>query len=98
MADAYFAAGSLSPDEAQFAFGWGALLQLADDLQDLQQDLRQGILTVFTQAAARTPLGTPLDNLTTRTLSFGQRVMRQVDGMPSNHSAVNGASCETQIT
>ncbi len=94
LADAYLAAGSLSPDEAQFAFGWGALLQLADDLQDLQQDLRQGILTVFTQAAARTPLGMPLDDLTTRTLSFGQRVMRQVNRLPSNHSAVNGQAAK----
>ncbi len=94
VADAYLAAGSLSPDEAQFAFGWGALLQLADDLQDLQQDLRQGILTVFTQAAARAPLGMPLDDLTTRTLSFGQRVMRQVNRVPSNHSTANGQAAK----
>ncbi len=94
LADAYLVAGSLSPDEAQFAFDWGVLLQLADDLQDLQQDLREGILTIFTQAAARVPLGQPLDNLTTHTLNFGHRVMRQVDRMPSNHSALNGAAAK----
>ncbi len=91
LADAYLAAGSLSPEEAQFAFSWGVLLQIADDLQDLQQDLREGILTVFTQAAARVRPGPPLDNLTTRTLDFGHRVMNQMDGMSSNHSALTGA-------
>jgi hypothetical protein len=88
LADAYLVAGSLSPEEAQFAFDWGVLLQLADDLQDLQQDLREEILTIFTQAAARAPL----DNLTTHTLNFGHRVMSQVDRMPSNHSARNGTA------
>jgi hypothetical protein len=88
LADAYLVAGSLSPEEAQFAFDWGVLLQLADDLQDLQQDLREEILTIFTQAAARAPL----DSLTTHTLNFGHRVMRQVDRMPSNHSAHNGTA------
>jgi hypothetical protein len=91
LADACLVAGSLSPDEAQFAFDWGVLLQLADDLQDLQQDLREGILTIFTQAAARASVA-PLDNLTTHTLNFGHQVMRQVDRMPSNHSALNGAA------
>jgi hypothetical protein len=90
LADACLVAGSLSPDEAQFAFDWGVLLQLADDLQDLQQDLREGILTIFTQAAARASL----DNLTTHTLNFGHRVMSQVDRMPSNHSALNGAAAK----
>jgi hypothetical protein len=35
LADAHLAAGSLSREEAQFVFGWGALLQLVDDLQDI---------------------------------------------------------------
>jgi hypothetical protein len=91
LADAYLVAGSLSPDEAQFAFDWGVLLQLADDLQDLQQDLREAILTIFTQAAARASFA-PLDALTTHTLNFGREVMGHVDRMPSNHSAVNGAA------
>jgi len=96
LADAYLAAGSLSPEEAQFAFAWGVLLQLADDLQDLQQDLREGILTIFTQAAAclhrDPPLGIALDDLTTRTLNFGYRVMRQIDSIPSTYSALKGAA------
>jgi hypothetical protein len=95
LADAYLAAGSLSPDEARIAFDWGVLLQLADDLQDLPQDLREGILTVFTQSVARArpypPFRVPLDDLTTRTLNFGYRVMQQIDHMSSEH-ALNGAA------
>jgi hypothetical protein len=94
LADAYLVAGSLSRDEAQFAFDWGVLLQLADDLQDLQQDLREGIVTIFTQAAGRVSLGARLDALTSHTLNFGDRVMRQVDRMPSNNSAHPGAAAK----
>jgi len=78
LADAHLAAGSLSREEAQFVFAWGALLQLVDDLQDVRQDRREGALTIFTQAAGRVPL----DELTTHTLSFGQQVMRRMDQMP----------------
>ena len=78
LADAHLAAGSLSREEAEFVFAWGALLQLVDDLQDIRQDRREGALTIFTQAAGRVPL----DELTTHTLSFGQKVMRRMDQMP----------------
>ena len=78
LADGYLAAGSLSRQEAQFIFSWGALLQLVDDLQDIRQDRAEGSLTIFTQAAERVPL----NELTTRTLNFGQKVMRRLDQMP----------------
>src|SRR5208337_44075 len=64
--------------------GGFALLQLVDDLQDLRPDRREGALTIFTQAAGRVPL----DELTTRTLSFGQRVMRRMDQMPARSQAL----------
>ncbi|MBI3362357.1 MAG: class 1 isoprenoid biosynthesis enzyme, partial [Chloroflexi bacterium] len=56
LADAWLAAGELSPEQARFAFLWGVLLQLGDDLQDLTEDLDAGVLTLFTHAAARMPL------------------------------------------
>ena len=100
LADAYLAAGSLSPDEARVAFNWGVLLQLVDDLQDIQQDLREGNLTVFTQSVASARLGprrsTPLDDLTTRTLNFGCQVMRQVDRLSSDHSVLECAAAKRQ--
>jgi len=84
LADGHLAAGSLSREEAQFVFGWGVLLQLVDDLQDIRPDRREGSLTIFTQAAGRVPL----DELTTHTLSFGQAVMRRMDQMPVRNQAL----------
>ncbi len=81
LADAYLAAGELSPDEANFAFNWGVVLQLGDDLQDLYSDRSRGSLTLFTRAAAQ---GT-LDKITNRTLHFSQYVMTQMPG-PRNAS------------
>jgi hypothetical protein len=78
LADGYLAAGALSPQEAQFVFGWGVLLQLADDLQDVREDCRDGMLTVFSEIAGREPL----DERTSRALHFGQRVMQWMNGLP----------------
>jgi hypothetical protein len=77
LADGYLAAGALSLQEAQFVFGWGVLLQLADDLQDVREDCRDGMLTVFSEIAGREPL----DGRTNRTLHFGQRVMQWIGGL-----------------
>jgi len=84
LADGHLAAGTLSRKEAEIVFGWGALLQLVDDLQDLRQDQHEGSRTIFTQAAGRVPL----DDLTTHTLSFGQRVMRRMNQMPNRCQAL----------
>jgi hypothetical protein len=95
-ADACLVAGSLSPEEARVAFGWGVLLQLEDDLQDLQQDLREGNRTIFTQAVvdARSCAwsSASLDELTTRMLHFGSRVMRQIERMPTNRPSLRGTA------
>ena len=77
LADGYLAAGSLSPEQARFVFSWGVLLQLADDLQDVRQDRRDGMLTMFTERAT----AQPLDEVTNRTLHFGQRVMQWMEGL-----------------
>jgi len=71
LADGYLVAGSLTEAHAEFLFGWGAFLQLADDLQDVQQDGKDGLLTVFSQTAGRWPL----DTLTNRTFHFGAKVL-----------------------
>ncbi len=78
LADAYLAAGSLNPAEAQFAFAWGVALQLADDLQDVQEDSRAGVLTLFSLAAAEEPL----DALTSRTMQFARTVTQRAPRLP----------------
>lgn len=79
LADAYLAAGHLTPAEARFAFNWGVVLQLGDDLQDLCADRVRGSLTLFTQAAARETL----DAITNKTFHFSRRVMDQMGSLTS---------------
>lgn len=80
LADACFARGSLDEKESQFAFAWGVLLQLGDDLQDVREDLQRGSVTLFTRAVA---LGLPLDSLVTQLLNFSERVGVAMDALPT---------------
>jgi hypothetical protein len=75
LADGYLVAGSLTRRQATFMFGFGALLQLGDDLEDILQDSHDGLLTVFSQTARHWPL----DAVTTRTLHFGEQVLQYLD-------------------
>ena len=79
LADANLAAGSLTECEARFAFNWGVLLQLGDDLQDISSDRARGSRTLFTQTAIQGPL----DQLTNRTFHFSRIVMEQMSGLPN---------------
>jgi hypothetical protein len=80
LADACIARGWLSPQESRFAFEWGVLLQLGDDLQDVREDMQHGSVTLFTLAVA---LGVPLDTLATQLLSFSDHVAALMDDLPS---------------
>lgn len=48
LIDRYFADSHMSDDELQFFLGFGFILQLADDLQDISSDLLEGSQTLFT--------------------------------------------------
>lgn len=77
LADGYLVAGRLDPDQERFCFGFGAFLQLADDLQDVEEDARRGHMTVFSQAAAR---GETLDLLLFKYLRFMAAVLERNPG------------------
>ena len=47
LADAFLVKGQLDEEEMRFAFGYGAFLQLLDDLQDAESDRREGHQTIF---------------------------------------------------
>jgi hypothetical protein len=66
-------------EEIGFAFDWGVLLQLGDDLQDVQEDLDRGSATLFTLAAAD---GAKLDDLVMQLLQFSQVVADRMDRLP----------------
>ena len=79
LADACLAHGCLSEEESLFAFEWGVLLQLGDDLQDVRDDIRRGSLTLFSRAAV---LGRPLDALVIQLLNFSEHVAVRMDHLP----------------
>lgn len=72
LADGYLVAGELTAEQAAFLFGYGALLQIVDDLQDVAADRDSGLLTVFSQSAGRWKL----DRLVNRTFRYGDGVVR----------------------
>jgi hypothetical protein len=79
LADACLAYGSLTKHESRFAFEWGVLLQLGDDLQDVREDLQRGSMTLFSRAAAA---GRPLDGLTIQLLNFSEHVGKRMRELP----------------
>jgi hypothetical protein len=87
LADACLAQPWLAPEEIRFSFEWGVLLQLGDDLQDVQEDLDRGSITIFTRAAAE---GQVLDNLVLQLLHFGHQVANRIDCLPNGTPSLKG--------
>lgn len=85
LADACLARPWLTPEEIDFSFDWGVLLQLGDDLQDVREDLERGSVTLFTMAAAR---GLKLDGLVLQLLHFSQVVADRMDRLPYGSAIV----------
>jgi len=82
LADACLARGWMTAAESRFAFEWGALLQLGDDLQDVREDLRRGSVTLFTRAIRR---GEALDACVAQLLNFCERVAAGMEvAVPGN--------------
>jgi hypothetical protein len=52
LADGYLVHGDLSPEQADFIFGFGVVLQLLDDMQDIRTDREAGHRTIFTESVS----------------------------------------------
>jgi hypothetical protein len=87
LADACLARGWMNEEESRFAFEWGVLLQLGDDLQDVREDLARGSVTLFSAPAAR---GVQLDERVIQLLTFSERVSDRMDGMPHGTTTLKG--------
>lgn len=74
LADGYLVAGHLSPEISRFFYGYGVWLQLADDIQDLDEDLHDGTLTIFSAPGNKASL----PGLTNRAFHFGRVVMEDI--------------------
>jgi hypothetical protein len=73
LADGCLIRGRLTEKEADFCFGFGVFLQLADDIQDIGLDLGNGHMTIFSQAAGRYPLDKLASKLFRYTVSVTDR-------------------------
>jgi len=71
LADGYLIAGDLTESQKLFLFGYGAYLQLVDDLQDVNDDYYVGLTTNFTQTATKNHL----DAVCNQTYHFGNIVL-----------------------
>ncbi len=71
LADGCLVAGALDPAQVEFLFGFGAFLQLMDDLEDVEEDIRAGVMTIFARRAKKGNL----DPVTDRLLAFGVRIL-----------------------
>lgn len=80
LADACLARGWLTEQEARFAFDWGVLLQLGDDVQDVREDLERSSMTLFSQPAA---VGEHLDQRVIQLLTFAEHVGQEMEEMQS---------------
>lgn len=71
LADAYLVKGKLSAAQVDFAFAYGVLLQLCDDLQDAKEDLENNQMTIFSVTLEKWPL----DKLTNALFDFSNTIM-----------------------
>jgi len=81
LADGYLVAGKLTEAQRYFLFGYGAYLQLLDDIQDLEEDHAAGLMTVFSESAFRFSLDEKLN----RTYWFGEHVMESLEFFEGQH-------------
>jgi hypothetical protein len=81
LADGYLVAGKLTEAQRYFLFGYGAYLQLLDDIQDVAEDHEAGLKTVFSASVSQTPL----DDKLNKTYWFGEQVMESLDFFCGQH-------------
>ncbi len=88
LADGYLIAGDLSYEEADFFFGYGVFLQLADALQDAEQDRRHGHSTIFSSHLSSSGRGRPLDHLANRLVHFLDSVLASEHFSSGRHAVL----------
>jgi len=81
LADGYLVAGKLTDAQRYFLFGYGAYLQLLDDIQDVEEDRTAGLMTVFSESAFRVSL----DERMNKTFWFGEHVMESLAFFDGQH-------------
>lgn len=73
IADGYLIEGELTEQEESFAFGYGFLLQLCDDLQDVKEDKENNHMTVMSQLAGKYEL----DSIVTKVINLTACIVKE---------------------
>ncbi|HEX7585579.1 MAG TPA: hypothetical protein VF373_12890 [Prolixibacteraceae bacterium] len=81
LTDGYLVAGNLTETQRYFLFGYGAYLQLLDDIQDVDEDHAARLMTVFSKEAFLSPLDEKLN----KTYWFGEQVMKSLEFFDGQH-------------
>lgn len=79
LADGYLVKPGLTMDEADFMFGYGVFLQLADDLQDVREDFENSHMTIYSQLCGKWPL----DIMANRLFHFMNYILNSDDNFSS---------------
>ena len=82
LADGYLVAGELTSAQQHFLFGYGVWLQLLDDVQDITEDLQEGVNTLFTFQGSQTDITGAVN----RTFHFGRELIHEIDCFPSDRT------------
>lgn len=70
LADGYLIYGDLTAEEMEFTYNYGFLLQLCDDIQDIEEDLKNGHNTIMTQLAGKNYLDSIVNKLINYTINL----------------------------
>ncbi len=82
LADGCLVKGELTLEEADFMFGYGVFLQIIDDLQDVEEDLSNGHMTILSQVAQKWSL----DKLVNKLLWFIEETVENAEVFLSEDS------------
>ncbi|MFX0549319.1 hypothetical protein ACOAKC_08275 [Hathewaya histolytica] len=84
LVDGYLVKGKLNMDEIYFLFSFGVSLQIADDIQDIREDVREGHNTVVTKVGYIWNL----DNLTKNLLNFTVDILKDLEKVNKDKNIV----------
>lgn len=97
LADGFLVAPMLTPLQQRFLYGYGIWLQLADDIQDIADDEKEQVRTLFSGAESKDEVAGFLN----RTIHFGRAIIHDIGCFPSPSSTDFGRimvhSIETMI-
>ncbi|MBS2098660.1 hypothetical protein [Carboxylicivirga linearis] len=84
QADGYMILGDLNKEQKEFLYNYGAYLQILDDLQDVQDDTSQGLLTCFSATAKESVI----DDYASKTFWLGKKILDSIENLSYNNKAV----------